>query len=130
MLDPKTIGYDQDNLLACLEEMDNDALDALDFGVIGFNSDGIICRYNAYEAQAAVLTRERVLGRELFIEIAICMNNYLVAQRFEDARDAVEALDETIDYVLTWKMRPTKVKLRMLSSPEYPTCYIIVLHRL
>jgi hypothetical protein len=55
------------------------------------------------------------------------MNNFLVAQRFENADLANEALDDTIDYVLTWRMRPTKVRLRMVSEPGASLRCILVL---
>ena len=67
-----------------------------------------------------------MLGRPLFTDIAQCMNNYPVAQRFEDARKESTVLDVTIDYTLTWKFRPTLVKLRMLSSPDHATQYVVL----
>jgi len=35
-------------------------------------------------------------------------------------------LDETIDYVLTLRMRPVKVALRLLSTPGNATRYVLV----
>jgi hypothetical protein len=58
------------------------------------------------------------------------MNNFLVAQRFEDSASAGEALDATIDYVLTLRMRPVKVKLRLLSMPGAAMRHILVQRRL
>ena len=50
------------------------------------------------------------------------MNNFMVAQRFQD-----EAyLDVVIDYVLTLRMRPTPVRLRLLKSPAVGRCYILI----
>ena len=54
------------------------------------------------------------------------MNNYLVAQRFEDAAADGSLLDSTIDYVLTLRMRPVKVNLRLLSSPGASLRYVLV----
>jgi hypothetical protein len=54
------------------------------------------------------------------------MNNFLVAQKFLDARDAARPLDETIDFVLTWRMRPTPVKLRLLSAPDTGLQYLLL----
>ncbi len=124
-----SLAFERNDLLAYLEQMNDIVLDEVDFGVIGFSRDGIVCRYNAYESRFTGLSRERVLGRSFFTEIAQCMNNYLVAQRFEDSGDAGVALDETLDYVLSWRMRPTKVELRMLFSPEYPLRYICIRHQ-
>jgi photoactive yellow protein len=96
----------------------------LDFGVIGFDAQGIVRRYNTYESRAAGLSTARVLGYPLFTVVAPCINKYLVAQRFEDAADADGELDATIDYVLTLRMRPVKAQLRLLAAPggKLPIC--------
>jgi hypothetical protein len=54
------------------------------------------------------------------------MNNFMVAQRFEDAARDRTRLDETIDYVLTLRMRPIKVKLRLLSLPDAALSYVLI----
>jgi hypothetical protein len=50
----------------------------------------------------------------------------MVAQRFEDAHADGTALDETIPYVLTLRMRPTKVRLRLLAQPGAAIRYVLV----
>jgi photoactive yellow protein len=105
-------------------------LDQLDFGVIGFDADTTVRIYNATESQAAGLSPQRVLGLPLFTSVAPCMNNFMVAQRFEDAADAGLELDATIDYVLTLRMRPVKVALRLLAHPARATRYVLVGRRL
>lgn len=123
------IQFDQPGMAALLETADEAALNALGFGVIGFGLDGRVQRYNTFESKAAGLGVERVLDQDLFTVIAPCMNNFLVAQRFADAHNGGEHLDDTISYVLTLRMRPTKVKLRLLSAPAAPLSYVLV-HRL
>jgi photoactive yellow protein len=123
------ITFERSDILAHLESLDDAGLDELDFGVIGFASDTSVCRYNAYEAQEALLAHDKVIGLSIFTDLAQCMNNFMVAQRFADALSSSCALDATIDFTLTWRMRPTKVKLRMLYAPEYATRYVL-LHRL
>jgi len=98
----------------------------LDFGVIGFDTQGIVRRYNTYESQAAGLSAPRVLDHALFTVVAPCMNNYLVAQRFEDTTNEGSELDATIDYVLTLRMRPVKVQLRLLGAPGVGCRYVLV----
>jgi photoactive yellow protein len=117
-------------LLEQLAQLNADQLDQLDFGVIGFDTDTNVCRYNRTESEAAGLTPPRVLDQPLFTNVAPCLNNFLVAQRFEDAEDGNTALDETIDYVLTLRMRPIKVKLRMLAEPGSAVRYVLVQRRL
>jgi hypothetical protein len=46
----------------------------------------------------------------------------MVSQRFEN--EAV--LDDIIPYVLTLRMRPTRVRLRMLAAPTEPLNYILI----
>ncbi len=118
--------FDHPDLAARLATLTLDELDALDFGVIGFDTESIVRQYNAFESNAAGLSPQRVLGQPLFTIVAPCMNNFLVAQRFEDAMEAGEALDATINYVLTLRMRPVKVALRLLASPGAATRYVLV----
>jgi photoactive yellow protein len=123
------VQFEQPGIATLLADMDEAALDALDFGVIGFDHEHRVLRYNSFESQAAGLRPERVLDQDLFTVVAPCMNNFLVAQRFVDARDAGEPLDDIINYVLTLRMRPTKVKLRLVSAPWAALSYVLV-HRL
>jgi photoactive yellow protein len=101
-------------------------LDVLDFGVIGFDAEAVVRRYNALESKLAGMASERVLGEPLFTTVAPCMNNFLVAQRFEDAAAEGSVLDEVIDYVLTLRMRPTKVRLRLLAAPGLSLRYVLI----
>jgi photoactive yellow protein len=116
-------------LHARLAQLSGDELDRLDFGVIGFDAETRVCQYNQTESQAAGLTQPRVLGQPLFTNVAPCMNNFMVAQRFEDAEDEGTALDATVDYVLTLRMRPVKVALRLLAEPGSAVRYVLVQRR-
>jgi photoactive yellow protein len=126
MTEANTLTFTQAGLGERLDQLDQAALDALPFGVIGFDESSRVRRYNAFESRAAGLSPERVLDQELFTIVAPCMNNFLVAQRFDDAHDSGTALDATIDYVLTLRMRPTKVMLRLLYSPASAMRYVLV----
>jgi photoactive yellow protein len=119
------IGFADPGLYAHLNTFSSEALDSLNFGVIGIDRESLVRRYNRFESQAAGLSPQRVLGQPLFTVVAPCMNNFLVAQRFEDAQASGEALDVTVDYVLTLRMRPVKVKLRLLAG-ESPIRYVLV----
>ncbi len=105
-----------------LEAMSTEALDRLPFGVIGFAPDTTVTHYNATESRLAGLPADSVLGEAYFQNVAQCMNNFMVAQRFEDEPE----LDATLDYVLTLRMRPTPVKLRLLKTPTTTTSFILV----
>ena len=113
-----------------LAQLSAEQLDRLDFGVIGFGADTRVTQYNQTESEAAGLGAPRVLGQPLFTNVAPCMNNFMVAQRFEDAQDEGNALDDTIDYVLTLRMRPVKVKLRLLAEPGSDQRFVLVQRKL
>ena len=123
MTQTPTVTFESAETLDFLHQADDAALDALDFGVIAFDADTTVRRYNAHESRMAGLSHGRVLGHPIFTVVAPCMNNYMVAQRFEDAADE---LDVTIDYVLTLRMRPIKVKLRLLAGPRDALRYVLV----
>jgi photoactive yellow protein len=118
--------FDTPDLLAHLARLSANELDRLDFGVIGFDDAPRVCRYNRFEAEAAGLAPAGVLGQPLFTNVAPCLNNFMVAQRFEDAEDDATTLDDTIAYVLTLRMRPVKVALRLLAAPGVPVRYVLV----
>ncbi len=105
-----------------LQSMNPEDFDQLPFGVIGLNPDFVVIRYNATESRMAGLPASTVIGEQYFLTVAQCMNNYLIAQRFEDEPE----LDATLNYVLTLRMRPTPVRLRLLKQPSCTTSYILV----
>ena len=129
MSNPVPLQFDRSDIFPALHAHTETDLDALDFGVIGIDAAGLVRRYNKYESQLAGLSADRVLGTPLFTVVAPCMNNFLVAQRFEDAAAAGTALDATIDYVFTLRMRPAKVKLSLLAQPGSALSYILVNRR-
>ncbi len=105
-----------------LQTMPPDLCDRLPFGVIGLDADGITKIYNETESQMAGLEAKTVLGCRFFDAIAQCMNNYMVAQRFEDEPE----LNAIIPFVLTLRMRPTPVRLRLLASRSIPLRFILI----
>lgn len=105
-----------------LESLGVKGLDTLTFGVIGFDKDTIVDAYNAIESQMSGLEPTHVLGAPFFEATAQCMNNFMVAQRFEDEPE----LDATIPYVLTLRMRPTPVRMRLLATSGTARRYILI----
>lgn len=120
------LSFDTTALFDALQEGTAELLDQLDFGVIGFDNSGIVCRYNATESRLAGLAHTTVVGQHLFETVAPCMNNFMVAQQFNDALASRTAVDCVMDYVLTLRMRPQRVKLRLLAQPNVNMRYVIV----
>jgi photoactive yellow protein len=60
-----------------------------------------------------------------FTDVAPCTNNYLVAGRFDEPG----ALDERLDYVFTFRMKPTPVRLRLMRDEGADRQFLAVLFR-
>jgi photoactive yellow protein len=124
-----TIALGQPELINVLAKLDDKLLDELPVGVIGFGRDCLVQRYNRFEFEATGLLQQKVLGKHVFTDIAQCMNNFLVAQRYKDAWKSASPLDATLDYVLTWSMSPVKVKLRLLWAINSDIAFIALTPR-
>ena len=113
-------------LLDVLEALPLDGIDNLGLGLIVMDRDGRVIGYNQAESQLSGLPVSEVTGRDFFVDIGPCTNNYLIAQRYRDARDHDEELDEQLDYVFTYRMAPTPVRLRLLARRGSPRQYLVV----
>ncbi len=118
------VDFHSPELPSRLADLTAEQLDGLAFGLIGFDADDRVQAYNRLEAAATGLDPLRVRGLNVFTELAQCMNNFLVAERFRSAREQLLALDETLPYTLTWRMRPTPVRLRLIWAPGAALAFI------
>lgn len=110
------------DLMDWFERADNAALDAVAFGVVAMADDGMVVSYNRAESQLSGMTPANVIGRHFFSQVAPCTNNFMVAHRFETE----SVLDAVFDYVFTFAMRPTAVRLRLLKQPGHRHMYLVV----
>ncbi|HEX4255423.1 MAG TPA: PAS domain-containing protein [Streptosporangiaceae bacterium] len=118
-------------LLDALESGPVDRIDDLDFGLIVMARDGAVTGYNQAESKLSGLPVDEVVGRNFFIEVGPCTNNYLIAQRYQDcaAPDGAAPdgdLDEQLDYVFTYRMSPTPVRLRLMARRGSARQYLAV----
>jgi photoactive yellow protein len=119
------LDFDAVELQAALDAMTSEQLDELAFGLIAMDRSGVVVAYNTFESSRAGIARGEVLGRHFFESVGPCMNNYLVAQRFLDE----PSLDDVLDYVFTFRMVPTPVRLRLLAQPSSERRYVAVVNR-
>lgn len=117
--------FDDPDLLDRLEALELSEFDTWEFGLIAMDRTARVIWYNENESRRAGMTRERVVGHVFFDDIAVCTNNYLVAQRYLDEPD----LDAQLDYVFTLRMRPTPVRLRLLAREGSDRQYLAVRDR-
>ncbi len=112
-------------LLDALEELPLHQVDELGFGLVVMDRRGGVTGYNAVESKHSGLTAERVIGRNFFADVAPCTDNYLIAERFFNC----DELDEQLDYVFTFRMTPTPVRLRLMARAGSARQYLAVRFR-
>lgn len=117
-----TMSFNDQNLLSHLLSAGDDALDRLAFGVIGLDPQLVCERFNAFESAQSGLSPERVIGRPFFEQVAPCMNNYLVADRLREQGP----VDEIMSYVLSVRVTPTPVQLRLLVAADEPRRFLVI----
>ena len=113
-------------LLDTLESVSLDVIDDFGFGLIVMDRDGRVLGYNQAESKLSGLPAGEVIGRNFFVEIGPCTNNYLIAERYRDSASEGVSLDEQLDYVFTYRMAPTPVRLRLLARRGSPRQYLVV----
>lgn len=109
------------NILGLLEKMDDKTLDQQPFGIVRMLPDGEVVSYNRYESNLSGLSAANTIGQNFFVQVAPCTNNFMVAHRYSQETN----LDSEIDYLFTYGMKPTQVKLRLLRAAR-GYCYLLV----
>jgi photoactive yellow protein len=120
-LDPRTI-----------DERSDAELDAMQFGVIGLDPDGVILRYNLYESRLARLDRNQVVGRNFFSEIARCTRTENFEGRFRAfvARGGMAAdgvtRHERFEFVFDFRFGAQDVTVDIVRAGTADRYYLLV----
>jgi photoactive yellow protein len=119
-MDPKTYQDSQR-----IEDLAADDFNALPFGAIKLDIDGVVLQYNAYEARLAGRDPGKVIGRNFFTEVAPCTNVQEFAGRF---RSGVEAgsLNVTFPYRFMFPDRYVDVEITMMLAPGATGAWVFV----
>lgn len=113
--------FSSKEILAWLENQEESVYNGLPFGLIRMNSDGIVVNYNKAESDIAGIAPENAKGKHFFTEVAPCTNNFMIAEKY-----TLPDLDEELDYIFTYIIQPTKVRLRLLKSAGMSHQYLLV----
>lgn len=116
------MNFDDPDVFDQLIAAPDDDLQDTPFGVVAMDTNHRVVFYNRTESAGSGLSPDTVVGRNFFTEVAVCTNNFMVAQRFESE----EQLDATIDYVFTFRVKPTPVRLRLLARPDEERRFLLV----
>ena len=99
-----------------LFELGEEELDELPFGLISVDRDGTIEQYNAYESRLARLSKERVIGRNFFRDVAPCTAVQAFMGRFNAFVDLEGDASESIDYVFPFTFGKQYVNITFVRS--------------
>ena len=120
---------------ARVDDLSDVELDALPFGVIGLDPDGVILRYNLYESRLARLDRNQVVGRNFFLEGARCTRTDAFEGRFRDfvaaggrARDGVSRF-ERFEFVFDFRFGAQEVSIDIAHAPGTERYYLLINRR-
>ncbi len=107
-------------------ELSETEIDALPFGLIAVDHDGNIEQYNSYESRLARLSKERVIGRNFFRDVAPCTAVQAFMGRFQ--RFVKEPGDgaESFDYMFPFSFGQQHVNITFLRSTRTNQIKILV----
>ncbi|MDP1844840.1 MAG: hypothetical protein Q8K64_15595 [Sediminibacterium sp.] len=115
------IEFSSKDLFTWLESQGNSSYDELPFGVVKMDKNSTVIYYNNQESRITGVNPEMAKGKNFFVQIAPCTNNFMVAEKYKLAE-----LDEELDYLFTYVTTPTKVRLRLLKSAAHLHQYMVV----
>jgi photoactive yellow protein len=101
-------------------------IDALPFGLISVDADGTIEQYNAYESRLSRLSKERVIGRNFFRDVAPCTAVKEFQGRFERFAAEPGAGAESFDFVFPFAFGRQFVNVTFLRGAKNGQIKILV----
>jgi photoactive yellow protein len=109
--------FEATDLAARIEAMTLEQIDALPFGVIRIDADGVVRQYSAREAALSGFGSRTAVGLDFFARMAPCMNSPLVRGRIEKAL-AARTLDMRMSHVGDFSDRQRLLDLRAVSAQQ------------
>lgn len=113
MITTQTESFIPENILQAVHKLSPTMAEKLPFGVVKVDDHGKIELYNKYNYdQFADFKGHSVIGKNYFTEVAPCSNNFIFSGRFKRGV-ASNNLNMVFDYVFTYKLAPTKVRVHL-----------------
>ena len=106
---------DDDALPARIERLSTQQIDALPFGVVRLDAEGIVTFYSRTEAEQSGFRDSRAIGRNFFTQLAPCLSTPDRVRRIEEARRA-GTLDITFEQIGDFDDAERELHVRVLSA--------------
>jgi photoactive yellow protein len=117
-----------ETVLESIDGLVNAQLDALPFGAIQLDLDGMILQFNEYEANLSNRRAPDTVGRNFFREVAPCTNVREFYGRFKEGVELGE-LNAAFDYRFEFRMAPRNVRVTLYYSAPTSTVWVFVQER-
>jgi len=111
--------------LTDIHELTAHDVDALPFGLIVLDRDGLVVRYNAYEETLASRTRQDVLGRHFFSEVAPCAARTRFQSTYQGLLDGGGG-EADFEFIFRFVTGHRLVRIRMIVDPAREEQLIMV----
>ena len=108
-----------------VEGLSENELNALPFGAIKLDREGVIQAFNAYESRLTGRAADRVLGRNFFTEVAPCTNVQAFAGKFREGVQRGD-LHEVFPYRFDFEMAPRDVTVTLFYSRITDAAWVFV----
>ena len=105
--------FNKINLIDWLDNHLEEMFESLPFGVVRMNYQGVVTSYNTCESELFGISKENAIGKNFFVQVAPCTNNFMIAEKFQK-----DLLDEVLPYMFTYITKPTPVILRLLKGSK------------
>lgn len=107
-----------------IDSISEQELDSLAYGVIQLDTQGTVLRYNAFESRLSGLSKDKVLGKNFFKQVAPCTD---VQQFYGCFRDGVAAgkLHATFRFHFAFKHRPCDVTVTLFYNNRDKTVWVL-----
>jgi len=111
--------------LSEIEAMSPGQFDALAFGAIQLDVQGVILAYNDTEAKISGRDKRQVIGKNFFTEVAPCTNVKAFAGRFREGV-ARQSLHAVFPYRFDFRMTPRRVNVALVYSAHTKSAWVFV----
>lgn len=117
------VDFNGTDISGVLDRLPDAERNRLPFGVVKLDPNGTILAYNMAEAEISGVRVEDVIGKNFFLDVAVCTQRPEFYGRFRDAMDNDRVLNLIFDYEFQNALyaavhEPIKVRVHMFSSYE------------
>ncbi|MFN3628968.1 MAG: PAS domain-containing protein [Casimicrobiaceae bacterium] len=117
------IEFANTDISSVLDRLPPEDINRLPFGLVKLDSQGTILQYNIAEASITGIKPEDVIGKNFFLDVAVCTQRPEFYGRFREAMDHDRVLNLIFDYTFQNALyapvhEPIKVRVHMVSSRD------------